>query len=79
MFYDAVNIIHDVITTADPFPDRARFMFLGVRYIIKLKSDVKRYIDYVHSIVVYQKYLTRLEEMIIFSPRLENYQFPQPR
>ena len=30
-------------------------------------------------VVVYQKYLTRLEEMIIFSPRLEHYQFFQPR
>ena len=41
---------------------------LSVLEIIKLnKSDVQRYIEYVHSAVVYQKYLTRLEEMIIFS------------
>ena len=33
---------------------------------------------YVHSVVLYQKYLTRLGEMIIFSPRLENYQFFKP-
>ena len=32
--------------------------------------------EYVYSVVVY---LTRLGEMIIFSPRLENYQFSQPR
>ena len=43
------------------------------------KSDIERSIEYVHSAVVYQKYLTRLEEMIIFSPRLEKYQFSQPR
>ena len=26
-FYDAVNMIHDVITTANPFPYTAKFMF----------------------------------------------------
>ena len=30
-FYDAVNMIHDVITIADPFPYAAKFMFFGVR------------------------------------------------
>ena len=30
-FYDAVNIIHDVITTPNPFPYTAKFMFVGVR------------------------------------------------
>ena len=30
-FYDAVSMIHDVITTANPFPDTAKFMFFGVR------------------------------------------------
>ena len=29
--YDAVNIIHDIITTADPFPYTAKFMFVGLR------------------------------------------------
>ena len=28
--YDAVNMIHDVITTANPFSDTAQFMFVGV-------------------------------------------------
>ena len=32
-----------------------------------------------YSVVVYQKYLIRLGKMIIFSPRLENYQFSHPR
>ena len=59
-------------------------MFVGVRnnetQQTKLnKSDVERLIEYVHGAVVYQKYLTRLKEIIIFSPRLENYQFSQPR
>ena len=31
-FYDAVNIIHDVITTPNPFPYAAKFMFVGVRH-----------------------------------------------
>ena len=30
-FYDAVNIIHDVISAANPFPDTAKSMFVGVR------------------------------------------------
>ena len=30
-FYDAVIMIHDVITTANPFPYSAKFMFVGVR------------------------------------------------
>ena len=77
-FYDAVNVIHDVITTANPFPNTAKFMFVGVRNNKLKKSDVEKYIEYIYSIVVYQKYLTRLGEMIIFSPRLENYQFSQP-
>ena len=52
---------------------------LSVLEIIKLnKSDVERLIECVHSVVVYQKYLTRLREMIIFEPWLENYQFSQP-
>ena len=31
MFYDAVNMIQDVISTANSFPDNAKFMFVGVR------------------------------------------------
>ena len=30
-FYDAVRVIHDVITTAIPFSYTAKFMFVGVR------------------------------------------------
>ena len=30
-FYDAVNVIHDVISTANPFPNTAKFIFVGVR------------------------------------------------
>ena len=29
-FYDTVNMIHDVITTAKPFPYTGKFMFDGV-------------------------------------------------
>ena len=64
-FYDAVKVIHDVITKANPFPYTAKFMFVGVRNNKRNKSDVDRYVEYVHSVVVYQKYLTRLGEMII--------------
>ena len=31
MFYDAVNVIHDVITIADPIPYTPKFMFVGIR------------------------------------------------
>ena len=31
IFYDAVNMIHDVITTAKLFSDTAKLMFDGVR------------------------------------------------
>ena len=74
MFYDAVNIIHDVITTPNPFPCLSVFVLMKLN-----KSDLERKIEYVYSVAVYQNYLTRLGEMIIFSPRLENYQFSQPR
>ena len=30
-FYDAVNLINDVIRTANPFPYTAKFTFVGVR------------------------------------------------
>ena len=30
-FYDAVNMIHDVITAAYPFQYITKFMFVGVR------------------------------------------------
>ena len=30
-FYDAVNIIHDVITIRNLFPYTAKFMFVGVK------------------------------------------------
>ena len=34
--------------------------------------------EFVYSAVVYQKYLTRLRELIIFEPWRENYHFSQP-
>ena len=35
--------------------------------------------EYVHSVAVYKKYLTRLGELIISEPWRENYHFSQPR
>ena len=67
-FYDAVNMIHDVIRTANQFPYTARFMFVGVR---------NKNREYVYSVAVYQKYLTRLGELRIFEPLRENYHFSQ--
>ena len=31
MFYDAINMIGDIITRAYPYPNTAKFMFVGVR------------------------------------------------
>ena len=50
-------------------------MFFSVR---NNKNSTNEMLKYIHSVVVYQKHLTQLGEMIIFSPRLENYQFSQP-
>ena len=30
-FYDAINVVHDVITTTNPFPYTAKFIFVGVK------------------------------------------------
>ena len=38
MFYDAVNIIHDVITTRNPFPYTAKFMFVSVSLTNKVRN-----------------------------------------
>ena len=42
MFYDAVNMIYDVIRTANPFPYTTKFMFVGDRNNNLNKSDIKR-------------------------------------
>ena len=39
-FYDAVNMIHDVITTPDPFPYTAKLMFVGVSH--NKKEQIRR-------------------------------------
>ena len=44
----------------------------------KIVFFFKVYREYLHSAVVYQKYLTRLRELIIFEPWRENYHFSQP-
>ena len=36
------------------------------------------YSEYVYSVDVYQKYLTRFGELIIFEPWRENYHFSPP-
>ena len=71
-------MIHDVITTAKQFPCTAKLKFIGVKNNKLNKSDIEKFTEQVHSVVVYQKYLTRLGEMILFLPRLENHQFLQP-
>ena len=42
------------------------------------ENDQRPYREYVYSVAIYQKYLTRLGELIIFEPWRENYHFSQP-
>ena len=39
---------------------------------------VNKELVYVYSVAVYQKYTTRLRELIVFEPWRENYHFSQP-
>ena len=41
-FYDAVNMIHDLITAANPIPYTAKFMFVGVRNNKTQQPDIER-------------------------------------
>ena len=41
-FYEVVNMIHDVVRTAYPFPNTAKFMFFGVRNNKPQRFDVER-------------------------------------
>ena len=41
-FHDAVNMIHDVMRTSNPFPYTGKFMFVGVKILNFNKSDVER-------------------------------------
>ena len=66
-------MIHHVITTANLFPNIAKFILIGVENNKTQQSDIERWIEYVHSVAVYKYYLTRLGEMIIFSPGLERW------
>ena len=80
-FYDAVNVTHDVVKTAYIFPYTAKFISKK-RSCHEQRLSIYMYIinrEYVHSVAVYKRYLTRFGEMITFLPRLQNYQFSQPR
>ena len=44
----------------------------------KSASAKAMYREYVHSVAVYQKYLTRLGKLTIFEPWRENYHSSQP-
>ena len=49
-FYDAVNVIHNVITTANPSPYTAKFNFVGVR---NNKNSTKQTLIYGNTIYVF--------------------------
>ena len=52
---------------------RSKNFFTDISRYPTGKHEIK--IEYVHSVAVYQEYLTRLGKMVIFLPRLENYHF----
>ena len=51
-------------------------LFGLTKWILWIHNYVNR--EYVYSVAVYQKYITRLKELIIFEPWRENYHFSQP-
>ena len=55
---------------------RSKNIFTAISRYPTGKHETNR--EYVYSVVVYQKYLTRLRELIIFEPWRENYHFSQP-
>ena len=48
------------------------------RVVQKQICVVNGYREYVYSVTVYRKYLTRLGEFIFFEPWRENYHLSQP-
>ena len=53
--------MHDVIITVNPYTVKFVFAAVGEKNNNN-KSDVERYTEYVHLLVVFQDYLTRLGE-----------------
>ena len=67
---------------ANPYPyHTAKFVFVDegkneIQQIRRRKINTV-HVEYIHRVVVHQKCPTWLGEMIILSPRLDNYQFSQ--
>ena len=60
-----------------PIAENLELPFRSTAFVEKIiRGNIYR--EYVYSAVVYQKYLTRLRELIIFEPWRENYHFSQP-
>ena len=77
-FYDAVNMIHDVITKANPFPYTAKFMFVGVRNY-KTQQVRRKKINRTRLKCCWiSKVTNSVGRNDNFSLRVENYQFFQP-
>ena len=53
-----------------------RFDRIHKRILNECDRTINR--EYVYSVAVHQKYLTRLGELIIFEPWRDNYHFSQP-
>ena len=73
-------LIVKIFLTVDPGKASMGIIFSCIRYF---KTDHSQLIltasnKYVYSVAVYQKYLTRLGELIIFESCRENYHFSQP-
>ena len=60
-FCDEVNMIHDIIRTANPFTYTAKLMFAGVRNNRTQRircQKINRIHSYIHTFAIHQKYLT---------------------
>ena len=57
-FYDSINMIHDVIWTANPVPYTAKFMFVCVRNN-RTKKEKQMFKDRYNTYIVlqYNKYI----------------------
>ena len=73
-FYDAVNMVHDVITIAYPFPDTAKVMFVGVRnnkteqgskFINSPNLD--RYFSFTATLCTYSLHLKSILSIFIYT------------
>ena len=58
--------------------DCSRYVIFSHRLVKYVIQFIKKYREYVYSVALYKKYLTRFGELIIFEPWRQNYHLSQP-